>query len=107
MTQLSHTTNEVWAVVAPIEPPKEECAICRANITLPVSLACQAEHAFCRRCITTWLKQNSRCPLCRDAVLPLLASEPTDKEDDHDDEHDEESEAIQALEDHNATDFRV
>lgn len=40
-----------------------QCAICTQPYHSPVSLHCN--HIFCQSCITTWIHQNSSCPICR------------------------------------------
>ncbi|KAJ5919365.1 hypothetical protein N7466_010308 [Penicillium verhagenii] len=43
-----------------------DCAICRENVAANsdvIVLPC--EHWFCVRCITTWLRDNNSCPMCR------------------------------------------
>ncbi|GJQ08524.1 hypothetical protein GpartN1_g315.t1 [Galdieria partita] len=44
----------------------ESCAICWEDFqpnTVVVFLPCS--HLFCKKCICTWLKENSTCPTCR------------------------------------------
>lgn len=74
--------DEIQGVLWPVGRRQEECCICRMDMVLPVELACQGVHVFCRSCITTWLKENSRCPVCREEVLALLAGEYYDDDEE-------------------------
>lgn len=60
----------------PIE--HEDCAICKDPMEDPVRVPCNGKHAFCKACITTWLKQSNTttCPSCRQ----VLCSVPADDE---------------------------
>lgn len=42
----------------------DRCPICFEDPRDPVLLAC-GRHAFCRDCITVWLRTQPTCPLCR------------------------------------------
>lgn len=40
-----------------------QCSICSMVFENPVQTPC--EHAFCNECITTWLSNNTACPIDR------------------------------------------
>jgi Ring finger domain len=40
-----------------------ECVICCGNSTNPTALK-TCGHCFCRNCISDWIKQKKKCPLC-------------------------------------------
>ena len=57
----------------PIE--HEDCAICKDPMKDPVRVPCNGKHAFCKACITKWLKQpnTTTCPLCRQVLCSITA----------------------------------
>lgn len=42
------------------------CPICINNITNPIILKCT--HTYCMQCILTWIKNNTKCPECRNII---------------------------------------
>lgn len=44
--------------------PELKCSICAQPFEEPVS-GNRCNHTFCKQCITTWLKNNKTCPICR------------------------------------------
>ena len=71
--------------------PDMFCAICQVvyiedKYSLVLSLRCA--HHFCIDCISTWLKENDTCPLCRQSVVkprsPRPEVRPNEIEEDYD-----------------------
>ncbi|XP_070173005.1 uncharacterized protein [Littorina saxatilis] len=58
------------------EPVKEDCCICRENMTNPKTLNCG--HRFCTDCVDRWLSQKSRCPVCYKIQGILTGIQPQD-----------------------------
>ena len=58
----------------------EDCLICHEPMENPVRVPCEGKHAFCKECITTWLKRPAvtTCPMCRQK----LCSAHDENEDD-------------------------
>lgn len=46
--------------------PSSVCAICLESLTHPRTLPCR--HSFHARCVESWLRRSSTCPLCRERV---------------------------------------
>lgn len=44
------------------------CSIGRGIITNPYSVNCPNSHIFCKKCITTWMKEENKCPLCKEHI---------------------------------------
>lgn len=56
------------------EHRQETCVICLEcyhKKKKRKTLAFLCDHAFCRGCLTLWLRENKTCPLCRSFVQPL------------------------------------
>tara|TARA_B110000858_G_scaffold194598_2_gene249323 strand:- start:75 stop:1934 length:1860 start_codon:yes stop_codon:yes gene_type:complete len=48
------------------ELSKKTCPICMEYITNPILLKCS--HTYCAICIINWIKNNQKCPECRDNI---------------------------------------
>jgi hypothetical protein len=48
------------------EISEKTCPICMEYITNPILLKCN--HSYCAICIINWIKNNSKCPECRDII---------------------------------------
>jgi hypothetical protein len=48
------------------EISEKTCPICMEYITNPILLKCN--HSYCAICIINWIKNNSKCPECRDVI---------------------------------------
>lgn len=61
------------------EISEKTCAICMEYITNPILLKCN--HSYCAICIINWIKNNSKCPECRDVINTDQLVAITDKKD--------------------------
>jgi len=63
------------------ELSKKTCPICMEYITNPIILKCT--HSYCAICLINWIKNNSKCPECRDIINSdeLTAITDTNNED--------------------------
>ncbi|WOL06307.1 E3 ubiquitin-protein ligase [Canna indica] len=55
-----------------------DCAVCLSEFREDESLRLlpKCRHAFHVRCIDTWLKSHSNCPLCRASIVPMNSPPP-------------------------------
>ena len=54
-----------------VNTSQPECAICLMNFTEHCDitpLPCDARHYFHTYCISSWIKQNNICPLCKKEI---------------------------------------
>ena len=51
----------------------DDCSVCMQDVMCLPTRVAPCSHVFCRSCITTWLKQNHSCPLCRQFVDNLVS----------------------------------
>lgn len=49
-------------------PENMSCPICKDPVTEAVKVACEAEHIFCKECVSAWLTTNKTCPLDREIL---------------------------------------
>lgn len=55
--------NQVSHLVSENEHSTCDCYICLDKVKMPRELLCK--HIFCDTCISRWLQQNKKCPVCR------------------------------------------
>lgn len=55
-----------YSIVKIAWPEPDFCSVCLDEITNKCTLPCK--HAFCKPCITEWLRFHNNCPLCRMTV---------------------------------------
>ena len=68
----------------------ERCTICLEKFSMDKEvMKLNCGHCHGRECLTTWLSQNSTCPLCRDLVrvMDYLAND-SNADDDVDEDND-------------------
>lgn len=53
-------------------PERLECPICYENECNVMETTCK--HSFCIRCISKWLNQDGKCPLCRATIHSFASS---------------------------------
>jgi len=55
-----------------------QCVICTENIEIRgVAYECSV-HLYCHKCISTWVEQSPKCPVCRTLITRILKRKITD-----------------------------
>ncbi len=54
-----------------------DCPVCLTVLTNPITLI-DCSHYFCFVCISTWLKKQNSCPMCKKEITAFVSSS-TDK----------------------------
>lgn len=49
-----------------------DCPVCLTELANPITLMCT--HYFCFVCISTWLKKQNSCPLCKKEISAFVSS---------------------------------
>ena len=55
----------------------EECVICLEAIETPFTLSCS--HVFHKSCLEQWIHYTPVCPVCRDPLLQVSPTRPSDR----------------------------
>ena len=50
----------------------ETCSICLEN-NCNIKILCN--HYYCSKCLTSWIKKNNQCPMCRKLIIDNLEKE--------------------------------
>lgn len=70
--------TKMYLLALGLEPIEhEDCPICILPMKTPVRVPCNGKHAFCKACITTWLRQPgiATCPTCRQVLCTAPAND--------------------------------
>ena len=51
------------------------CPICLETLVDVFTKTTDCKHSFCKVCIDTWLKNNKRCPSCRNHIGGITENE--------------------------------
>lgn len=65
----------------PEDPQFFKCSICLEYHPIAAQYITKCNHLFCRVCITTWLRDHAKCPLCRTSLSDDSDSDWTDVSD--------------------------
>eukprot|EP01022_Parablepharisma_sp_SALTPOND_P019834 TRINITY_DN3442_c0_g1_i20.p1 TRINITY_DN3442_c0_g1~~TRINITY_DN3442_c0_g1_i20.p1 ORF type:complete len:333 (-),score=5.67 TRINITY_DN3442_c0_g1_i20:158-1156(-) len=54
----------------------EECPICMDKFGTQIIYKTSCKHNFHKECLLNWLKQNEKCPMCREQIVDLPLEDP-------------------------------
>jgi len=73
----STTTTEESVSTIGDDTPASDCPVCLTALSNPITLI-DCTHFFCFVCISTWLKKQNSCPLCKTNISAFISTS-TDK----------------------------